>query len=971
MYFGCCTCRRIFTSIIEICSTDHIAAMKSPYCFSEFPLPDLIRQGFFKVLPALFLFALTGPDLAAQTWQRVIGHIPPADPFEILPTVDGGVVALIPNRLMVKLDADGDTVWTKSLPDSLGYFLDAKTDPNGVLHVLTPAGPNHNRVVTLDNSGNVIASVPVAARYDDFCTTGDGFLLVESEGTTYPDTTLELLRINLAGDTLWYQQYSDSAALVYGYDVIRTSDGGFVVSVFEQVPGDLKRQRVIKTDADGTILWTTNAPTIEYTSPRKGRLLEDPDGSLVLMGPPSLAFAFYAIRLSAGGQVLLEKTNFTIANPSDFAPTTDGGYLITGYNLLNGVSRMYLHKLDHDFNVQWKRFFAPSVYGTSGISIAWSGGNNHTIMGGINTSPEPFNSTFAYVIHPDSLGNVQQNLITGHVRHDTNDDCIAGAGEAGLGKWLVTAGNYSTLTENTGKFEFDVGIGSTAVTVYPPMNYWQTCPGFDTVTFSAPAGDTTLLEIPVTSIADCPFTEINIGTNWLRPCFNSYYTVQYCNLGTLATDSASALIVFPPEIDFISAGAPVLQESGDSVWFDLGALAIGECSSFQITVFVSCDSVVVGQTLCTEAHIFPDSICYPVFNWSGAEVKVSAQCLNDQEVYMTIRNIGTAPTDPSLEYLIIEDQVVLHQGMFQLDPGEKMEFTEPADGSFWRISADQEPNFPAPSMPAAWLEGCGGFQSLGYVNSFYFDDAASSVDIECRVATLSCDPNDKQATPEGYGNEHFIEPGTELTYLIRFQNTGTDTAFNVILRDTLDAWLDPASVRPGASSHPYEFEIVGPGILKVWFKNIQLPDSNVNEVASHGFFQYRVQMKPGIPLGTQIFNRAAIYFDFNEPVITNYTFHTIGEDFYTVAVEDVKGEDGVGLTVAPNPFRETARFVVEHAGSGAFDLQVVDVYGRTVRREKFKEPEFLFRRNNLPPGTYFFEIRQNGRRLVAGKMTAL
>jgi uncharacterized repeat protein (TIGR01451 family) len=733
----------------------------------------------------------------------------------------------------------------------------------------------------------------------------------------------------------------------------------------------MKRQRVVRTDAGGTILWTTNAPTIEYTSPYKGRLLEDPDGSLVLMGPVALTSAFYAIRISATGQVLQEKTNFTVFGPADFAPTQDGGYWITGFNQLNGVSRMYLHRLDHNFNVLWKRFFTPSAFGAYGQGIAWSGGNNYTILGGVSISNDPFDSVLPYVIHPDSLGNVQQNLISGHVRRDANDDCIAGAGETGLSNWLVTAGLYSALTDDDGKFEFGTGAGTTTVNVYPPMNYWQNCPGSNTVVFTEPAGDTSFLEIPINAVVDCPFMEINIATNWLRPCFNSYYSVQYCNLGTLAADSASALIVFPPEIDFVGAGLPVLQESGDSVWFDLGPLDIGECGSFQITVFVSCDSIVVGQTLCTEAYIYPDSVCYPIFNWSGAEIKVSAQCINDQEVYMTIRNIGTAPTDPSLEYLIIEDQVVLHQGTFQLDPGVVMEFTEPANGSFWRISADQEPNFPAPSTPAAWLEGCGGFQSLGYVNDFYFDDAASSVDVECRATTLSLDPNDKQATPAGYGDEHFIEPGTELTYLIRFQNTGTDTAFNVILRDTLDAWLDPASVRPGASSHPCEFEIVGPGILKVWYKNILLPDSNVNEVASHGFFQYRVQMKPGIPLGTQIFNRAAIYFDFNAPVITNYTFHTVGKDFYTVAVEDVKGEGGVGLTVAPNPFREAARFVVENAEPGDLDLLVFDLYGNQVRSETFAQAEFVFRRNALPPGVYFFEIRQNGRRLVTGKMAAL
>lgn len=54
-----------------------------------------------------------------------------------------------------------------------------------------------------------------------------------------------------------------------------------------------------------------------------------------------------------------------------------------------------------------------------------------------------------------------------------------------------------------------------------------------------------------------------------------------------------------------------------------------------------------------------------------------------------------------------------------------------------------------------------------------------------------------------------------------------------------------------------------------------LPDSNVNEAASHGFTSFRVKQVPNLPVGTLIENSAAIYFDFNAPVITNTSWHTI------------------------------------------------------------------------------------------------
>lgn len=41
------------------------------------------------------------------------------------------------------------------------------------------------------------------------------------------------------------------------------------------------------------------------------------------------------------------------------------------------------------------------------------------------------------------------------------------------------------------------------------------------------------------------------------------------------------------------------------------------------------------------------------------------------------------------------------------------------------------------------------------------------------------------------------------------------------------------------------------------------------------FASYRITPHPGIAAGTEIVNTAAIYFDNNDPVITNSTLHTI------------------------------------------------------------------------------------------------
>jgi|GEM_PF-266349 len=145
-----------------------------------------------------------------------------------------------------------------------------------------------------------------------------------------------------------------------------------------------------------------------------------------------------------------------------------------------------------------------------------------------------------------------------------------------------------------------------------------------------------------------------------------------------------------------------------------------------------------------------------------------------------------------------------------------------------------------------------------------------------RIITGAYDPNDKLATTSLGGTSSWIIGEDEwIDYTIRFQNTGTDTAFHVIITDTLPSTLDPSTLEIGAASHPFTWELRGAGTLKFRFLNIQLPDSNVNEPRSHGFVGFRI--RPRLPLlpGDAITNIANIYFDFNPPVITEPSVLTV------------------------------------------------------------------------------------------------
>src|SRR5678816_2131846 len=113
-------------------------------------------------------------------------------------------------------------------------------------------------------------------------------------------------------------------------------------------------------------------------------------------------------------------------------------------------------------------------------------------------------------------------------------------------------------------------------------------------------------------------------------------------------------------------------------------------------------------------------------------------------------------------------------------------------------------------------------------------------DIICGEVFGPQDPNDKQAFPSGVQAEHLIVPNRQVEYVVRFQNTGNDTAFHVVIRDTLDTDLNIFSISPGVASHPYTFKLYGPRIAEWKFPGIALPDSNINFDASQGFVTFTI-----------------------------------------------------------------------------------------------------------------------------------
>ena len=154
-------------------------------------------------------------------------------------------------------------------------------------------------------------------------------------------------------------------------------------------------------------------------------------------------------------------------------------------------------------------------------------------------------------------------------------------------------------------------------------------------------------------------------------------------------------------------------------------------------------------------------------------------------------------------------------------------------------------------------------------------DTSNNYFIETELVRSSYDPNDKKAIPI---DKLVIEENSSserIVYTIRFQNTGNYPADRVKIIDTLDTNLDIRSFEFIASSHNHTWRIVEENVLIIEYDNIQLPDSTTNVELSQGYFLYTLKLKPLLPIGLKIRNQAAIYFDYNLPIITNTTIHTL------------------------------------------------------------------------------------------------
>lgn len=192
----------------------------------------------------------------------------------------------------------------------------------------------------------------------------------------------------------------------------------------------------------------------------------------------------------------------------------------------------------------------------------------------------------------------------------------------------------------------------------------------------------------------------------------------------------------------------------------------------------------------------------------------------------------------------------------------------------------------------------------------------------------SFDPNDKQVYPQGACDKGYILNNQEMTYTIRFQNTGTLEALDIYILDTISTYLDINSLQVVGASHNYVTELLPDNMVKFRFDDIYLPDSTTNEPESHGYISYAINQNPDLPNNTKIKNTAAIYFDFNDPVITNTVLNTITNDINTYSsTNNIMICEGDSIIVGYHVYKEPGSYIDVLSTDAGCDSTVLTILG--------------------------------------------
>lgn len=725
----------------------------------------------------------------------------------------------------------------------------------------------------------------------------------------------------------------DSKEGIDGGFIIVGADSGWQIKKNEAITKNFGgRPWIVKLDDNGNKVWSrVSLKGIYAHNSGFASVCTSAGGLYVAAGYGGTTSNLLVSAYNASG-LLMWDTSYGgsgIDRATSIQSTADGGYILAGFTTSNdgtvtgnhspGIADIWLVKIDANRNIQWKK-----CYGGSGADTAYAvlpTPDNGFIVAGASAS---FNGDLTgnnglsdgWVFKTDNTGNIIWQKNIGGSGHEgfrgivfNSDDTYTLTGHSGSASllsngikgrsdvWVIkVAGNNGntiwskgyggTLDEHglsiqrtqgngyliagftessTGDITFN--YGSTDGWVLNLDNdgslVWQKTIGTTKPDYATKAHYISANDYVVTGFGDSPVVTydstdgffVRLGNSaYLRgnlvfpQLINSgivkavkpgkeYSTIPVNGVYQMDVDTGTYTVSYDPQVQYYSASASVVKNI--PAYHDTGIV------NFNVTALPAKRDLAISAVALTSARPGFNVFYRLVYKNAGTDTVAKGQIIFNKDSRLTL--LYTVPAFTSVSGDIL-----------------KWNFTnlKPLDsGSITIRMVVQSP-------PAVNINDT--LSSMAIITPVTGDitPADDTALLKQRVQG-PYDPNDKTENLAGRISVQQVSTVSYINYLIRFQNTGNDTAFNISIRDTLDQKLDWSSLQMVNSSHAYQLNIKSQNQLTWNFNNIMLVDSNHNENASHGFIAYRIKPKNNLVIGDVIKNTASIYFDYNLPVRTN------------------------------------------------------------------------------------------------------
>jgi hypothetical protein len=755
-----------------------------------------------------------------------------------------------------------------------------------------------------------------------------------------------VIKLDSAGNILWQNTIGGDDNDIL-HSVVPTSDGGFICGGYSRsgISGDktensigLDDYWIVKLDSVGNIQWQN---TIGGTSvDNLFSISQTFDGGYICGGTSNSnisgdktensqgVFDYWVVKLDPNGNIMWQNTigGSDAENLRSITQTPDGGYICGGHSTSNisgdktenclGFSDYWIVKLDDVGNIQWQNTIGGSSPDNLSTIILTAdggylcGGYSYSSISG-DKSEHCIGNADYWVVKLDSTGNIQwQNTIGGTGEDQLNSIRLTSDGG-------IICGGSSGSPISGDKNEPNMGLSD--IWVMKLVFDFNEISGIAYADFNS----NNILDAGEPILPNKMMGELQTGSiTFTKP--NGKYSVAVFDTGSFTVLPISTIQHFSASPANHSASFTSLNQT-DSL-NDFAFQPVG----------------VVNDLMITLTPISPFRIAF------SGQYLINYQNIGNTSLTGTI----VLYTDSVLSFL----------------SSTSPPFSITADSIVWQtpiLNPFETGSFTVRFQVPAWVALGSQINSCAVIEPISGDvDPTNNQDCSVVTVTGSYDPNDILVDRATLFTTELINP-PYLDYIIRFQNTGTDTAFTVKILNPIDTTkLQLQTFEFVASSHPADIT------WKSWernmefqFENILLPDSNVNEPESHGFIRYRIKPKSTLSLNDTIKNNAFIYFDFNAPVATN-TANTV-----IVLSTGISSFDNVfEFNIYPNPVTSDLYLDLNLAVAGDADISVMSIEGKLIARQtqtlSAGQNRMRLLTNYLDNGVYFVKVKAGGVMMV-------